>query len=169
MQALHQREGLFPQRPVINETCALIVPPDKNILRNRHIRNLNQLLMDNADSHLIGVQWFVDMHLLSSQVNLAGSRRLHAGQNFHQRRLSCPVFSAQTQNLAALQRQCDIIECLDAAKLLANVSHLKNRFFHVSPPVPFSFRNQHPAIIASSDAFCSLNFLNFDYKHIISN
>ena len=70
--------------------------------------------------------------VLSVKVNAAAVSGDDAGEDIHQGRLTCTVFTQQSMNLAFLNGKVNFAQGLGAAKCLGNVFHLKDRHNTVS-------------------------------------
>ena len=85
IQAVHQCQRFFLQRLKIHQAALFWIPSHIDVLHDGHVRELYQLLMDRADSQVMGYVWVFNIYLLIFQENLTFGRFNHAGEYFHQR------------------------------------------------------------------------------------
>ena len=70
--------------------------------------------------------------LLPLEIDLAGicAVRVDAAQDFHQGRFAGPVFAHQRVNLALLDAEIDVVQCLYTGKRFGDVAHFQYDFSH---------------------------------------
>jgi hypothetical protein len=54
-------------------------------------------------------------------VDGARGRRIVAGDHLHDRRLACAIVAHQANNFARFERQRDVVDCMNGAKVLGDI------------------------------------------------
>ena len=98
---------------------------DHDVVRHRQIIHKQNFLVNNGDPCSGGIQRAVKMHFLTvyADTTLIRAALIGTAYYFQKRRLSRAVFPADSQNLALLQLQGDIIQGNDPGKYLCNMAH----------------------------------------------
>ena len=102
------------------EAAALIQAEDDVLRDGQHVDQL-EVLVDHADAVGKSVLRGVDADLLIVFEDAPLVRHIDAGEHIHQRGLAAAVFTEQAQNLAAVDRQIDIVICHYLAESLRDI------------------------------------------------
>ena len=114
----------------------------KHVFADAHIRDQRQFLMDDDDALAFAVLQIMKAAFLTVIDNIAriASVGIPAAQDVHQRGFPGAVFPYQGMNAAALDGEVDVIQRLDARKLLGDPSHFQ-----------YNIRQKIPSIIERSN------------------
>ena len=111
------------------------IPSQPDVVHDRALQGLVQLLVHHGDAIFQGFLTAFEIDLFSFQVDAAAVLGINAEQALHQRGFAGAVFSHEGVDGACLDRQRDMIQCLDAGECLCDVRHLQQdillHIFHV--------------------------------------
>ena len=88
-------------------------------------------MINNTDTHLLCIVGAGDARRLAVQQDFARIRLINAGQNLHQGRFACAVFSYQGMNLTFCAIQRHVVQRSHARERFGDVSHLQHDVSHV--------------------------------------
>ena len=94
------------------------LPAHGDVFGDRQIRERQQLLVNHGDAQPQGLVGILDPHPPAVQEDLAFVRRIDAGQRFHERGFSRPVFAHQGVDGRRPHREPDGLQGLHAGKAL---------------------------------------------------
>ena len=100
---------LLFHRPVVDEAPRHDLASEENVLGDSHIRNQDQLLVDDCDSVRLRILYTMNLNLLSFHVNLTGIRLVDSSENFDQRRFPSAIFPKQRVDFPGPYRKADMI------------------------------------------------------------
>src|SRR5580692_10477122 len=97
----------------------------ENILSDRLIRELTQLLVDNDDPGIQGVSGVMGSESLAPQLDRSLIRLMDAGQDLHERRFAGAVLADDAEHFALIERQRHLMENGNAEKRLRDAVHFE--------------------------------------------
>ena len=109
------------------DDLAPVAVTDEDVLRDREIGEDHRLLVDGRDAEPLRVLGRGDADRLTVDADLAGVLLLDAGHDLDQGRLAGAVFAEEGVDLAAIERQGDVLEGQSCAELLGNGDHFQHR------------------------------------------
>src|SRR5438876_8431124 len=98
-----------------------------DILRNGEIRGGRELLVYHADAGGERIAGVAEAHILTREPHRAGELAMHAGDDFHQRRLAGAILADKPVDFSRMQGKVDIPKRLDTAKRLRDADHFEQR------------------------------------------
>ena len=98
---------------VVDDEAARDLAADEDVLRDAQVRRQQDLLMDQDDAVVFGVDRAGEHDRLTIKRHHPAGRLQVAGKNLHQRRLAGPVLADQRMNLARHEIERDAEEDLD--------------------------------------------------------
>lgn len=111
VQAVEQFLRHAPHARVIDQAeTAERLAPDPDVFRHRHRRHQVELLVDHGDAVAERLQRRFQRHALAFEMDGSFVRLDHAGEDFHQCRLSGAVLAHQRMNGAAAQFEAHVVE-----------------------------------------------------------
>ncbi len=109
----HRRGGIQVEAHIGEQRLGALVPvaatkarPDrsqaaeKQVLGHREIIDQGAMLMNHGDAFALPINGGAKAHRPAVEQKLAAVRRINAADDFHQRRLACPILSEQSVNPA---------------------------------------------------------------------
>ncbi len=116
-EALEDLRGLSVHRaPVDPPTRAQRLPADEDVLRDRQVRELHGLLVDDRDARLTCVHGARQHAIGTVDADGAPVGEVHAREDLDERRLAGAVLAHECVCLAALQVNRDVLERMNGAK-----------------------------------------------------
>ena len=88
--------------------------------------------MDNSDPSLLRLSDIPELAYLSFHDNVSSvtAVRIDAAEDIHQGGLTRAIFANQRLDFAATDLEGNLVQGLDTRKLLCDVAHFKDIFFH---------------------------------------
>jgi hypothetical protein len=130
-------DGGFPQqraRPQLHLVPVDAAQPprqraEEQVLGDRHLREQRQLLVDDGDAGALRVARRAQRRrrAIDDDRALVAAVRMHAREQFDQRRLAGAVFTAERVDFAGAQREADTVERGHAAEALDDAARLEDR------------------------------------------
>ena len=103
---------------------------EEQIARDRQLHDQRGILVDRLDAQRDRVRRAAYSDLLAAHIDRAAGRRHGARKHLDQRRLARAVVAEQPDDFAAIYRQVDVLERLDAAIELVDAFHADEFFGH---------------------------------------
>jgi hypothetical protein len=113
-----QRRGATAHLARAYKAEAMRLPTDEKVFRHGHIRQKVHLLVDGADPQRERVGRIASRDVPTVETDRAAVAFEYASQHFDQRRLSSSVFAKQSMNLARMESEIHMVECLHAWEAL---------------------------------------------------
>ena len=113
--------GLVP----VDERAALEFVADEDVLGHGQVGIGRCVLVDGRDAVLLGDDGIAHDHLLALQDDLAAVRLMHARQGLDEGGFARAVFAHQRVDLARLQVEAHLVQCLHAREDFRDVIELK--------------------------------------------
>ena len=110
---------------VDHQSEMLRVTPQPDIIHNRALQSLIQLLMDHGHAIVQRLSAVFEVDFFAFQEDGSTVLVINAEQALHQRGFACAVFSHQSMDGSPFQRQRNMIERLDAREGLRDIRHLQ--------------------------------------------
>ena len=98
---------------------------EKDVLRDRQMRRLHELLIDHGDAELDHAERRRVRDFGAVDANFAAAGRLRAGQHLHQRRFAGAVFPDQSVHFTGANVEIDVLQRHDAWERLGDALHLE--------------------------------------------
>ncbi len=130
VEARQQLAGLPIQRALRDERAAHRLPADVHVLRDREVGHHVQLLVDDRDPQLLGLQRAGQLDRLALEEDLSLVAGVDAGEDLHQRGLAGAVLTDEDEDLARSNLEVHILQRLHAGKPLADSLDLEDRIAH---------------------------------------
>ena len=92
----------------------------QQVFRNRHVRHQREVLIDHADSEIMGVARRGDSPFLPIHHDVSSIRLAITHDAFHERTLAGAVLSKQNMKGAGLNGERHVVKRGDAAEMLAD-------------------------------------------------
>ena len=109
-------------------------PVQIEILRDRHVEEKVQFLVDEGYPRPVGVHRASGVVRTSLQEHLSAVSREHAAEDVHHRRLAGPVLAHEAENRSlGSQRKIDVLQDPDAGEALVKLLQGQNGCFHGAP------------------------------------
>ena len=161
----NRRPRLVAHRPPVEDAETGGLDAEKDVLRDRALRQQAQLLMDDADPGAARGDRVRKCDLPPVEPDGSAVGPIDAAEDLDQRRFSRAVLAAQRMNLAARAAEADVVERLHARKRLGDVEHLERerRLLHRfssrarrprPPPIPPRCAPAPRAVLADRGAAC---------------
>ena len=119
--------GLGVECGVVDEAKFVWLAPEKNIGGEVEVGGEVEFLMN--ERHALR-QCFADgleLHGLAVDENFAGVRRLHAGEDFHERAFARAIFANHCEYFAVAEREARVVQGAHAGESLAQAADLQQR------------------------------------------
>ena len=157
---------LLAHCPPVEEAEARGLDAEKDVLRDRAVRQQAQFLVDDADPGAARGERVRERDLPSVEPDGSAVGLIDAAEDLDERRFSRAVLAAQRMDLAASASKTDLVERPHAWKRLGDVEHLESerRFIHPSssraekcprpPPIPRRCAPAPRAALADRGASC---------------
>ncbi len=121
-----QRLRAPAQFGVIDQAAAVPgLAPNPDVLGHGHVRHQVQFLMDHRNTAIERIERAVQHDRLALEADLAPVRRMHAGNDLHQRGLAGTVLAHQRMNGAAPHAQPHVVERDHAGKGFADATNFQ--------------------------------------------
>ena len=103
---------------------------DRDVLGDREVRAEVHLLVDRAHPGALRLERMRELDARPVELDLAGIREVHAGQDLHERALAGAVLAHQRVDLTREQSEVDRVQRLRVTEPLVDGTHLENRCAH---------------------------------------
>ena len=123
-QLLKNRHGVFVHFPLVDDAAHGGIAAQPDVVHDGALQSLVQLLVHHGNSVVQGVPAVFEVDLLALQENRAAVLAVNTEETFHQRGFSGTVFAHEGVNRAAVDRERDLVQGLDAREGFCNVCHL---------------------------------------------
>ena len=150
---LEQCLGVLHHLGIIDEGTLPGFPTDEDVLGHGQVVHHVQLLMDNADAHLLGIRDTIEVNRLTEIDDLAAVALVDAAEHLDQGGLTSTVFAHQRVYFAGTQFKLDTLQRMDTGEPLFDIFHLENDFAHIQKPL--SYYSLHYDVTLC--AFCLLS------------
>src|SRR5207249_1783446 len=100
--------------------------PERDVVRDREVREQRELLVDDADPELARAPRASHLDPLALELDLPLARLVVAGEDLQQRRLAGAVLAQQPVDLAALDGEVDAVQGQRAREALRDAGHAED-------------------------------------------
>ena len=107
----------------------LVLVAQEQVLRDRQVAHQRELLVDDDDAAFLAGLDVLEVARLAVEEDLAVvvAVRIDAAEHLHQRRLAGAVLATDRMDLAAADREVDVVEREDTRELLGDGPHVQDR------------------------------------------
>ena len=152
--ALGERQDLLPGLLLLQEAHLVGLHAQDDVVQHREALHQLEVLVDHADSQVVGIVGVFDVHLFAVLADLALLGLVEAEEHAHEGALASAVLPQERVDLALFQLQGDIVIGHDAGETLGDVEHFDRIGFQSSIP-PF---HVVPPSIPYLRRFCKIYF-----------
>ena len=112
---------------LVDDDAAHRLGAEREVVRDRQVREQAQLLVDDADAELVRMRGARDLDRLAAELDAPGRRRMVAREDLQQGRLAGTVLAEEAVDRACLDVEVDVIEGQRAREALRDAPHAEQR------------------------------------------
>ena len=132
-QLIEDGHGIVVHFLFLDETGSGGIAAQPDVIHHIALQRLVQLLMHHGNTVVQGFPAAPEVDLLAFQIDMASILDIHAKQALHQSGFACTVLAHQCVNSTAVNRQRNLIQCLDTREGFADFRHLQqNILLHIA-------------------------------------